>query len=181
MEAAREKFKETVNQTKLFFTKEKKKADKLSYKQFDGIILKLKKLLAKCNGNDKEEVDEDDKWSDDIEEAIKEHGGWNRYDADIKKFKEKWDMIRFQEEFIPSGENADDENSSNKNKKRKRPNSVVILDPPTKKRKKDQNLIDVAPENGIDEKEVCLMVLLTITLLPEGYFFFFLRFCVSRF
>ena len=153
MEEARQKFKEKVNQTKLFFTKEKRQAENLSYKQFDGIITKLRKILAKCNGDGKEEIDEDDKWTEDVEAAIRAHGGWSRFDSDLKKLKEKWDMMRFQDEFIPAVQNDDADISENKNKKRSRSKSVEILIPSKKKRKRDKNSPDLT------EEEVCLMVL----------------------
>ena len=167
MEKARKLFQEKVNQTKLFFTKEKQEADKLSYNQFDGMMDKLKKILAKCNGDNKEEIDEDDQWTDDVEIAIVEHGGWRRFDADIKKFKQKREMARFQDEFIPSDGYDDDDNSHNKNKKRNKPVESEMLQPPKKKRK--QNL-----DNGISEEEVCLMVLFTFTCCQRN----FPRFCV---
>ena len=162
MEKARKLFQEKVNQTKLFFTKEKQKANKLSYNQFDGMMNKLRKILAKCNGDDKEEVDEDDQWTDDVELAIVEHGGWSRFDADIKKLKEKWEMDKFQDEFIPSDGYDDDDNSNNKNKKKRKSIDFEMLQPPKKKRKQNQ-------DNGISEEEVCLMVLFTFNLLPKGF------------
>lgn len=153
MDEARQKFIETVNQTKIFFTREKKQAEKLSYKQFDGIKAKLSKLLAKCNGDGKEEIDEEVKWTEDVEEAIKKHGGWSKFDSDMKKFKEKWEMMRFQDEFIPSVENADDENYRNKNKRRSRSKSIEVMKPSKKKRKQYNQTSDMT------EEEVCLMIL----------------------
>ena len=159
MEEARRLFKEKVNQTKLFFTKEKKQAEKISYKQFDGIIIKLGKLLAKCNGDDKEELNEDDKWTEDVESAIKQHGEWSRFDSDMKKFKEKWQMNRFQEEFIIPFESDDEDNSRNKNKKRSRSKSIEVLKPSKKKRKQNDEV------NDINDEEVCLMILFIPNLL----------------
>lgn len=159
METARKKFKETVQQTKLFFTKDKKAAEDLSYQQFDGILEKLKKLLIACNDKNKEEADDDDKWTEDVEEAIVKHGGWTRYDSDVKKFKEKWQMEKFKHEFISIGQNDDADNSNNKNKKRNRSKSIEILQPPKKKTKHNKNTSVENPENEINEEEVCLTVL----------------------
>lgn len=161
MEEARAKFKETVINTKLFFTKNKKEAEKISYNQFDNILNQLKTLLTACNeqGNDKED-DGDDDWTEDVEEAIVKHGDWTKYEADMKKFKEQWKMERFRDEFILS---ADEGNSNNKNKNRKRnrSKSIEILNLPKKKRKQNA-------ENGISDEEVCLVVLFIHLLLPKG-------------
>ena len=162
MEEARQKFKETVNKTKLFFTKDREGAKKLSHKQFESILGKLKKLLVACNDNNKEEDDDDDKWTEDVEAAIVEHGGWTRYESDIKKLKEKWEMEKFKENFILSGVNDDDENSNNKNKKRNRSKSIEVLQPSKKKRKQNKNSRDGNQEIGINEDEVCLTVLLIL-------------------
>ena len=175
MEEARQKFKETVAKTKLFFTKDKESAKQLSYKQFSTILEKLRKLLAACNDSNKEEDDDENKWTEDVEAAIIEHGGWTRYESDVKKFKEKWEMAKFKEEFILSGAIDDDEISRNKNKKRNRSKSIEILQPSKKKRKQNKNSTDDTQEIGLNEDEVCLTVLLILFSYCQRVLFAHLR------
>lgn len=163
MEEARTIFKDTVNNTKVFFTKNKEEANKLSYRRFDVILTNLKKLLKKCNDQNKEEQDDDDDaWTEDVEEAIVKHGGWTRYETDMKKLKEKWQMERFKEEFILSGTIDDEENSNNKNNKRKRNKSVEIMEPSNKRRKQSS-------DQRISDEEVCLVVLFIPFSCQKGF------------